>query len=109
MLNLRPDEEAALCVPAEGDHVAIIGENRKLLVFPLEQVPEMARGAGVILQRYRDGGPERCEGVPPGRWSDLAARREDPDGNQYRATGWASARRPGKLPPSGFPRSNRFD
>src|SRR5262249_19422881 len=56
VLNLRPGEEAALCVRAEGDHVAIIGNNRKLLIFPLEQVPEMARGGGVILQRYRDGG-----------------------------------------------------
>src|ERR1700710_2279632 len=55
ILNLKPKEEAALCVPAEGDHVAIIGENRRLLVFPLDQVPEMARGAGVILQRYKDG------------------------------------------------------
>ena len=41
---------------AEGDHVAIIGENRKLLVFPLAQVPEMTRGKGVRLQRYKDGG-----------------------------------------------------
>ncbi|HTW72380.1 MAG TPA: DNA topoisomerase IV subunit A, partial [Acetobacteraceae bacterium] len=56
ILNLKPGEEAALCVLAEGDHVAVIGSNRKLLVFPLDQVPEMARGAGVILQRYSDGG-----------------------------------------------------
>ena len=42
--------------PAEGDHVAAIGENRKLLVFPLEEIPEMTRGKGVRLQRYRDGG-----------------------------------------------------
>ena len=55
VLNLKPKEEAALCVPADGDHIAIIGENRRLLVFPLDQVPEMARGAGVILQRYKDG------------------------------------------------------
>ena len=56
ILNLKPGEEAVLCVAAEGDHVATIGENRKFLIFPLEQVPEMARGGGVILQRYRDGG-----------------------------------------------------
>ena len=56
MLNLKPNEEASLCVPADGDHVAIIGENRRLLVFPLDQIPEMARGSGVILQRYKDGG-----------------------------------------------------
>src|SRR5581483_3585692 len=45
VLNLRPREEAALCVPAEGDLVAVVGTSRKLLVFPREQVPEMARGA----------------------------------------------------------------
>src|SRR5262249_26296738 len=56
VLNLKPGEEAALCVLADGDHVAIIGDNRKLLVFPLDQVPEIVRGGGVILQRYKDGG-----------------------------------------------------
>ena len=77
VLNLRPGEEAALCVPADGDHVAVIGSNRKLLIFPLEQVPEMARGGGVILQRYRDGGLADAQGVPAGRRADLAAGRED--------------------------------
>ena len=48
--------KAALIVAAAGDHVAVIGENRKLLIFPREQVPEMARGKGVRLQKYRDGG-----------------------------------------------------
>ena len=43
-------------MPVDGDHVAVVGDNRKLLVFPLAQVPEMARGAGVMLQKYRDGG-----------------------------------------------------
>ena len=55
---MNPDDgaKAALLVPADGDHVAIVGQNRKLLVFPLDQVPEMARGKGVRLQRYKDGG-----------------------------------------------------
>ena len=56
VLVLEPGKEAALCVPAAGDTVAVIGENRKLLVFPIEQVPEMARGRGVQLQSYKDGG-----------------------------------------------------
>ena len=47
--------EARVCVPAEGDSVAVIGSNRKLVIFPLTEVPEMARGRGVILQRYHDG------------------------------------------------------
>ena len=82
VLNLRPGEEAAVCVPADGDHVAIIGSNRKLLIFPLDQVPEMARGGGVILQRYREGGLARRQGVPPCRWPDLAAGRQDTHGDQ---------------------------
>ena len=77
VLNLKPGEEAALCVPADGDHVAIIGGNRKLLVFPLDQVPEMVRGGGVILQRYKRRRAGRRQGVPAGRRPDLAARRED--------------------------------
>ncbi|MGC8469876.1 MAG: DNA topoisomerase IV subunit A, partial [Acetobacteraceae bacterium] len=56
IMTLKPGEELAIITPAAGDHVAVIGENRKLLVFPLDQVPEMARGAGVILQKYREGG-----------------------------------------------------
>ena len=56
VLNLRPIEEAALCTLADGDHLAIIGTNRKLPIFPLEPVSEMTRSGGVILQRYRDAG-----------------------------------------------------
>ncbi|MDX2222251.1 MAG: DNA topoisomerase IV subunit A [Rhodospirillaceae bacterium] len=57
-LNLAEGERAVVCAPmATGaDHAAIIGDNRKLLIFPLKDVPEMARGRGVILQRYKDGG-----------------------------------------------------
>ena len=56
VLNVKPGEELALCVEAVGDHIAVVGENRKMLVFPLAEVPEMARGTGVQLQRYKEGG-----------------------------------------------------
>ncbi|HTR16165.1 MAG TPA: DNA topoisomerase IV subunit A, partial [Acetobacteraceae bacterium] len=56
VLNLKPSEEAKLCIPAEGDRVAVLGGARKLLIFPLDQVQDMARGAGVMLQKYADGG-----------------------------------------------------
>ena len=56
VLNVDAPARARLATPADGDHVAVIGENRKLLVFPLAQTPEMARGKGVRLQRYKDGG-----------------------------------------------------
>ena len=55
-MNVDAPSRVQLVTPAAGDHVATIGENRKLLVFPLNQVPEMARGKGVRLQRYKDGG-----------------------------------------------------
>ncbi|MFQ3622909.1 MAG: DNA gyrase C-terminal beta-propeller domain-containing protein, partial [Acetobacteraceae bacterium] len=58
VLTLDAGEEAAVCalVPAGADHLATIGENRKLLVFPLEEVPAMAKGRGVVLQKFKDGG-----------------------------------------------------
>src|SRR5690606_25052531 len=56
VMNVKSPDEAKLCVPVSGDHVAIVGENRKLLVFQLVEVPEMTRGKGVRLQKYKDGG-----------------------------------------------------
>jgi topoisomerase-4 subunit A len=56
VLNVKPGVEAASCRPVSGDSVAVVGDNRKLLIFPLEQVPELGRGQGVYLQRYKDGG-----------------------------------------------------
>ncbi|MBL8582622.1 MAG: DNA topoisomerase IV subunit A, partial [Rhizobiaceae bacterium] len=56
VMNVKTPDEATRCVAISGDHVAIVGENRKMLIFPLAEVPEMARGKGVRLQRYKDGG-----------------------------------------------------
>ena len=55
-LNVRGDVRAQVCVAVAGDHVAAVGENRKMLVFPVSELPEMARGKGVRLQKYKDGG-----------------------------------------------------
>ncbi len=107
VLNLRPGEEAALCLPAEGDHVAAVGENRRLLVFPLDQVPEMPRGAGVILQRYKEGGlaDARVFRLADGlSWRSGERIRTETD---LRA--WLGERgQAGRTPPSGFPKSGRF-
>ena len=62
-------------VPDGADSVAVIGENRKMLVFPLAELPELGRGQGVQLQRYRDGGLSRRDGVRAGRRDQLAAGR----------------------------------
>ncbi|MCA3413745.1 MAG: DNA topoisomerase IV subunit A [Roseomonas sp.] len=108
VLNVDPPAEAAVCAPAEGDSIAVIGENRKLLIFPIDQVPEMTRGRGVQLQSYRDGGLSdakvftRKEGLS---WVLGERTRVETD---MRA--WVGNRAgAGKAPPNGFPRSNRFE
>ena len=55
VLNLSDGGEAAVCTSADGDHVAVVGQNRKLIIFPVVELPEMTRGRGVIMQRYKSG------------------------------------------------------
>jgi topoisomerase-4 subunit A len=107
VLNLREGERAAVCVPAEGDHVAVIGTSRKLLVFPLDQVPRMARGAGVTLQKYRDGtlADARVFTLAHGLTWSLGERTR----TESALTDWLGERgQAGRPPPNGFPRSGRF-
>jgi topoisomerase-4 subunit A len=107
ILNLKPGEEAMLCALADGDHVAIIGDNRKLLVFPLDQVPEMVRGGGVILQRYKDGGMADAKVF---RLADgLTWRLGEKTRTETNLRDWIGERaQAGRLPPNGFPRIPRF-
>ena len=72
VMNVRSPDEAARCVISSGDHVAMVGENRKMLVFPLAEVPEMARGKGVRLQKYKDGGVARHQDLRHGGGLELA-------------------------------------
>jgi topoisomerase-4 subunit A len=107
VLNVRGDVEAQACVPVEGDHVAVIGENRKLLVFPLSELPEMGRGRGVRLQSYRDGGLSDIAtfALAAGlSWSLGERTRTETD----LATWIGKRAQAGRLPPKGFPLSNRF-
>ncbi|MBV9066856.1 MAG: DNA topoisomerase IV subunit A [Methylobacteriaceae bacterium] len=110
LINVDAPAKASVIVPAEGDHVATIGENRKMLVFPLNQVPEMPRGKGVRLQRYKDGGLsdarvfELREGLT---WQDSAKRTFTVLKSELRD--WMGNRADaGRLPPKGFPKNNRF-
>ncbi len=110
VMNVKAPDEAKLCLPVSGDHVAIVGQNRKLLVFPLAEVPEMTRGKGVRLQRYKDGGVSDIktfameEGLS---WKDSADRtfvktREE-------LTEWIGNRAAaGRMAPKGFPRTGKF-
>ncbi len=110
VLNLDAPSRLALVVEATGDHVAIIGDNRKLLVFGLDEIPEMSRGKGVRLQRYKDGGiaDAKVFAMADGlTWKDSAGRNftvAKPELNE-----WIGKRaEAGRLPPKGFPKNNRF-
>ncbi len=107
ILNVDDKSRAAAFAPAVGDHIAVIGTNRKLLIFPLDQLPEMARGRGVILQKYQGGELSdvkafvRKEGLS---WASGEKTRTETD---LRA--WVGERtQAGKLPPNGFAKNNRF-
>lgn len=108
VMTVKPGEELAIARPVgDGDHLAIVGENRKLLVFPLEQIPEMARGLGVQLQKYKDGG------VADLRLFKLAEGLSWKSGERTRTEtnlkDWLGARaQTGRQPPVGFPKNGRF-
>jgi topoisomerase-4 subunit A len=110
VFNVEPPAKLKIVVPAEGDHVAIIGENRKLLVFPLAEAPQMARGKGVRLQRYKDGGiaDAKVFALADGlTWTDSAGRVHTVEKRELAE--WIAHRaEAGRLPPRGFPKNNRF-
>jgi topoisomerase-4 subunit A len=108
VLTTREGVKAAVCRPVAGDHVAVVGDNRKLLVFPLAELPEMAKGKGVRLQKYKDGGLSDAitfalaDGLS---WKDPAGRTR----TETLLTEWQGPRAgAGKMAPRGFPRDNRF-
>jgi topoisomerase-4 subunit A len=113
LMNLRPKAKVAVARPVPGgaDSVAVIGENRKLLVFKLDELPELGRGSGVQLQRYRDGGLSDAMAFLGGdglHWplgGESGRVRSESDLTPWRAIRGAS----GRIAPNGFPRSNRFE
>ena len=107
VLNPGKEAEACICVAADGDSVAVVGQNRRLLLFPATELPVMARGRGVILQRYRDGGLNdaklfnKADGLT---WKTGAGVR-----NEGAATEWYGKRaQAGRVAPRGFPKGNKF-
>jgi topoisomerase-4 subunit A len=110
VMNLTEPDEARVAVPAEGDTVAVIGENRKMVVFPLAEVNEMARGKGVRLQRYKDGALSDVRVFKKGEgltWLDPAGRTFTLPFAELRD--WLGERaQAGRLAPRGFPKSNKF-
>jgi topoisomerase-4 subunit A len=111
VLNVKAPDAARAVAPVDGELVAVIGENRKMLVFPIDQVPDMARGRGVRLQRHKDGGLSDIKTFEVEKglsWTDSAGRvfnltlKELADWRGSRADA-------GRLAPKGFPKTNRFD
>jgi len=107
VLNSANQAEARVCVAADGDSVAVVGDNRRLLLFPAAEVPVLARGRGVILQRYRDGALSdakmfnKADGLS---WKTGAGVR-----NEGAATEWYGKRsQAGRVAPRGFPKGNNF-
>ena len=107
VFNVTGVTEATVCLPADGDHVAVVGTNRKLLVFPIAELPTVTRGSGVVLQRYAKG-----------KFSDLKIFRLGdglswPMGSRTRTfleiADWLGKRgQAGRAAPKGFPHSNKF-
>jgi topoisomerase-4 subunit A len=95
---------------AGDDYVAVIGDNRKMVVFPISELPEMGRGQGVQLQRYRDGGLGDAttfvfaQGLSWPMGGESGRTRAEPDMNPWRTARGAA----GRMPPMGFPRENPF-
>ncbi len=119
VLNLGDAARARICRPMAGDHVAVVSENGKFLVFPADELPEMSRGKGVRLQKYnmargKQGSLELDGGLSDLTTFDLA------DGLKWEMGGGKTRHEPdlrdwlgkragvGKRPPYGFPRNNRF-
>ncbi|WP_184768832.1 DNA topoisomerase IV subunit A [Aminobacter carboxidus] len=110
VMNVKTPDEAKRCIPLQGDHLAIVGENRKMLVFPLEQIPEMTRGKGVRLQKYKDGGvlDVKTFAMESGlSWLDSAERTFTRSREELLE--WIGTRATaGRMVPKGFPRTGRF-
>jgi topoisomerase-4 subunit A len=112
VMSTKPGVRLALVreIPPEHDHVAVVGENRKLLVFSLEELPVLAKGQGVTLQRYRDGGMSDAvtlkleDGLSWTMGGDSGRTRVEKDLLPWKVARGAA----GRLPPQGFPRDNKF-
>ena len=108
ILSPAKGEEAKAVVPVIGDKIATVGENRKMLIFPIAELPEMVRGKGVRLQRFKDGGLsdlttfEASAGL---QWQDSSGRTFTVE----KTLEWEGARAAaGRIAPRGFPKNNKF-
>ncbi len=112
VMTTKPGIKLAIVreIPAEHDHVAVVGDNRKLVIFALSELPVLAKGQGVTLQRYRDGGLADAvtlkldDGLSWKMGGESGRTRTEPDVRLWKVARGAA----GRMPPNGFPRDNRF-
>jgi topoisomerase-4 subunit A len=112
VMGVKPGVKLAVVreIPPEHDHVAVVGDNRKLVIFSLEELPLLAKGQGVTLQRYRDGGLSDAvtlkldDGLSWKMGGETGRTRTEPDMRMWKVARGAA----GRLPPTGFPRDNKF-
>ncbi|MFA7604247.1 MAG: DNA topoisomerase IV subunit A [Novosphingobium sp.] len=112
VMSTKPGVKLAVVreIPPEHDHVAVVGENRKLVLFSLSELPLLAKGQGVTLQRYRDGGLSDAitlrleDGLSWKMGGESGRTRTEPDMRMWKVARGAA----GRLPPTGFPRDNKF-
>jgi len=108
LLNVSDDVKAQFCIPVTGDHIAAIGDNRKLIVFAIEEAPVMNRGRGVMFQKYLQGGLSDLKifNLNDGlTWKSGNGIRKESDLGRWNVKRGQS----GRLAPHGFPRNNKFD
>jgi len=107
VLNVSGGIEAQACATVEGDSVAVVGENRKLVIFPLDELPEMGRGRGVVLQRYKEGGLSDATTFTLA--DGLTWRTGDRGRTETDLAAWIGKRaQAGRIAPRGFSKNNRF-
>jgi topoisomerase-4 subunit A len=107
VLNVSKGVKARVCTPVFGDTIAVIGDNRKMVIFPIGEIPEMTRGRGITLQRYKDGG--LSDAICFEKKEGLSWRAGDKFRTETDLVTWVNKRgNAGRLAPRGFPRSNKF-
>ena len=112
VMNVKPGVTLAVMrpIPPTHDMIAVVGENRKLVLFPISELPELGRGQGVTIQKYKDGGLAdatsfiMADGLSWAMGGDTGRTRTESDMSLWRVVRGAG----GRLPPTGFPRDNRF-
>ncbi|MDP3935871.1 MAG: DNA gyrase C-terminal beta-propeller domain-containing protein, partial [Alphaproteobacteria bacterium] len=108
LLNVFEDIIALKCIPVTGDSIAVFGENRKMIVFAIDEIPIMNRGRGVMFQKYLQGGMSdfKIFNLSDGlTWKSGNGTRKETNLDRWNVKRGQS----GRLAPNGFPRSNKFD